>query len=217
MKRYGTAIITTFALLSAILTGCGDKSNNDSIQPKPVNNSAVVYFSRVGNTDFADDVDVTTSASLNRENGELKGNAQLIAEWIADEVNTETVEIVTEEKYPENYDSTVDQAKNEQGDKARPKLKNSIDVKDLDTIWLVTPNWWYDLPMPVYTFFDEYDLSGKNIFVYVTHEGSGFSKIIDTIKDLEPDAQVVEVLYVKGGSVKDEEQKIRDKTKEMIK
>lgn len=217
MKRYGTAIITTFALLSAILTGCGDNSNNDSIQPKPVNNSAVVYFSRVGNTDFADDVDVTTSASLNRENGELKGNAQLIAEWIADEVNTETVEIVTEEKYPENYDSTVDQAKNEQGDKARPKLKNSIDVKDLDTIWLVTPNWWYDLPMPVYTFFDEYDLSGKNIFVYVTHEGSGFSKIIDTIKDLEPDAQVVEVLSVKGGSVKDEEQKIRDKTKEMIK
>lgn len=217
MKRYGTAIITTFALLSAVLTGCGDNSNNDSIQPKPVNNSAVVYFSRVGNTDFADDVDVTTSASLNRENGELKGNAQLIAEWIADEVNTETVEIVTEEKYPENYDSTVDQAKNEQGDKARPKLKNSIDVKDLDTIWLVTPNWWYDLPMPVYTFFDEYDLSGKNIFVYVTHEGSGFSKIIDTIKDLEPDAQVVEVLSVKGGSVKDEEQKIRDKTKEMIK
>lgn len=31
--------------------------------------------------------------------------------------------------------------------------------------------------MPVYTFFDTYDFSGKTIDVFVTHGGSGFSEL----------------------------------------
>ncbi|MBQ3936615.1 MAG: hypothetical protein II722_06105, partial [Ruminococcus sp.] len=64
-----------------MLTGCGD---SESVETKPVERSAVVYFSRVGNTQFPDDVDVVTRASLNRENGALTGNAQLIAQYIAE-------------------------------------------------------------------------------------------------------------------------------------
>ena len=212
-KRAFTAFITAAALCAAMLSGCGD---SESVETKTVEKSVAVYFSRVGNTEFDSDVDVKTSASLNRENGELKGNAQLIAEYIADEAKCGTVEIVSQDSYPADYDETVDIAKKEQGDKKRPKLKNSIDLKDVDTIWLVTANWWYDLPMPVYSFFEEYDLSGKNIFVFVTHEGSGFSKTIDTIRELEPDAQVVEGLSVRGGKVKSEEKNIRERVKELM-
>lgn len=47
-------------------------------------NILIAYFTRVGNTDFPEDVDIVTSASLQYVSGELKGNTQLIAEYIQD-------------------------------------------------------------------------------------------------------------------------------------
>jgi flavodoxin len=64
--------------------------------------------------------------------------------------------------------------------------------------------------MPVYSFFDEYDLSGKEVVVYATHEGSRFSDTVNTITDLEPDAVVTEGLSVRGGEVSESEQAVRD-------
>ena len=44
----------------------------------------VVWFSRVGNTVFEPDVDVVSTATLNSgAEGELLGNAQMVAGWIA--------------------------------------------------------------------------------------------------------------------------------------
>ena len=46
--------------------------------------------------------------------------------------------------------------------------------------------------MPMYTFFEEYDFSGKTIIPFVAHGGSGASRTVDTIPDLEPDASVID-------------------------
>ena len=46
--------------------------------------------------------------------------------------------------------------------------------------------------MAVYSFFDEYDFSGKTIIPFNDHNGSRFSRTIETIQELEPDALVVE-------------------------
>ena len=46
--------------------------------------------------------------------------------------------------------------------------------------------------MAVYSFFDEYDFSGKTIIPFNVHNGSRFSRTIQTIKELEPNATVVE-------------------------
>ena len=221
MNRNKTAIIISMTIAAVLLTACGDSSdnsdNNKDVKTVPINKSAAVYFSRVGNTDFPSDIDAVTSASLNRIGGELKGNAQLMADWIADEADCEVFEIVSEESYPVDYDATVDQAKQEQADNKRPKLKYGFEnIDDYDTIWLAFPNWWADLPMPVYSFFEEYDLSGKNIYVFITHEGSGYSSTVKTIRELEPDANVVEARSVKGGSVSDEESSIREFVKEQL-
>ncbi|MBQ1424192.1 MAG: hypothetical protein IIY96_07105 [Lachnospiraceae bacterium] len=186
-----------------------------AVQDEPDSSAAVVYFSRVGNTDFPEGIDAVSSASLQTDDGILKGNAQLIAEWIADEAGCEALEIVSEEAYPADYDATVDQAKSEQNEDLRPALKTGLEaVENCETIYLVIPNWWADLPMPVYTFFENHDLSGKTITVFITHEGSRFSRTIDTIRELEPEAEVVEGLAVRGGSVKDEEANIRNRVRE---
>ncbi len=46
--------------------------------------------------------------------------------------------------------------------------------------------------MAVYSFFDEYDFSGKTIIPFNVHNGSRFSRTIQTIEELEPDATVIE-------------------------
>ena len=176
----------------------------------PGSNALAVYFSRVGNTDFPADVDADSSASIRVDENGLMGNAGQIAAWIAEEAGCETMEILTEDAYPVNYDETVNQAKQEQNEGFRPMLKaDEKAVEDYDTIYLVFPNWWGDLPMPVFSFLESHDLSGKTVNVFVTHEGSGFSGTIGTIQELEPDAEVLEGLAVQGANVTDEEQNIR--------
>ena len=101
----------------------------------------VVYFSRMGNTDFPADVDAVSSASLVLDDGITKGNAQLLAEWMAQEAGCNTWEITTAEKYPTDYDETTDVAKSEQNDNIRPELVSHIDGFDgIKTIYLVYPN-----------------------------------------------------------------------------
>ena len=182
----------------------------ETVEETAQNPVIVVYFSRMGNTDFPEDVDAVSSASLVDSNGELKGNAQLLAEWMADEAGCETWEITTSEKYPADYDETTDVAKQEQNEDARPALSAQLEGFDgIETVYLVYPNWWGDLPMALYSFFDEYDFAGKTICVSVTHGGSGFSGGISTIQTLEPDAQVVEGLSLRDSSVPDAEEEAR--------
>lgn len=47
------------------------------------------------------------------------------------------------------------------------------------------------MPMAMYSFFDEYDFSGKTIIPFNTHRGSRFSSTISTIQELEPEATVM--------------------------
>lgn len=76
---------------------------------------------------------------------------------------------------------------------ARPELSTHIENLDsYDYIFVGYPNWNADLPMPLYSFFEEYDFSGKTIIPFVTHGGSSFSGTIQTIQQLEPNATVVE-------------------------
>lgn len=83
-------------------------------------------------------------------------------------------------------------AYNEKADNARPELAAQIENLDrYDVIFLGFSNWNADLPMPLYTFLEEYDFSGKTILPFTTHGGSGFSRNIQTISELQPNATVI--------------------------
>ncbi len=76
--------------------------------------------------------------------------------------------------------------------------------EEYDTIFLGYPNWWGDMPQALYTFLEEYDFSGKTIIPFTTHGGSGFSRTISTIAELQPGANVVEQgLSISRNSVTD--------------
>ena len=175
----------------------------------------VLYFSRVGNTPFASDTDAVSSASLLREGEEPVGNAQKIAQWIADETGGDLTAIETEKAYPIDYRETTNDAKAEQNEKARPALKTALsDLERYETVYLVYPNWWGDLPMPLYTLLEQYDFSGKTLRLFVTHEGSGFSRTVETVTALEPNATVVKGLSIRGGDVPKSEEQVRTRVRD---
>ena len=82
-------------------------------------------------------------------------------------------------------------ARNEAQSNARPKLTSRhVDMSQYKNVFIVSTIWWYTLPMPVYSFLDDYDLSGKNVYVATTHAGSGLANAITVIRGAEPNANV---------------------------
>ena len=165
-------------------------SQNDSSQPieesnNPSNSSAptetgskslVVYFSWSGNT----------------EN---------VAKSIQRQTDSDNFEIVPATPYSDDYEAVVDLAQEEQRNDARPAISGSIEnIEQYDVVYVGFPNWWGDMPMILYTFFDTYDLSGKSVAMFCTSGGSGLSGTVNEVKSLEPDATVTEGLHISSGS-----------------
>lgn len=151
-------------------------------------NILIAYFT----VPETDGTDTSASASRVADGGEVYGNTQYIAQLIQESVGGDLFAIRTVAEYPGTHDELLDYAYNELRDDARPELESRIDnLANYDVIFIGYPNWNSELPMPMYTFFEEHDFSGKTIVPFVTHGGSGFSRTIRTIEELEPDANVV--------------------------
>ena len=127
------------------------------------------------------------------------GTARKTAAEIARQVGADLIEIEPITAYDSNrnhYDALARLTKAEHDQDMRPPIKNEINVREYDNIFLGYPIWWYTLPMILYTFFDQYDFSGKTIIPFNTHMGSGDGGTYETIKELEPGANVLPGLPV---------------------
>lgn len=152
-------------------------------------NILIAYFS----VPETDGVDTVSGASRIAVDGDVLGNNQYVAQLIQQETGGDLFAIETEQQYPGTHDALLEFAYEERSNDARPALASQIENLDnYDTIFLGYPNWNADLPMPLYTFLEENDFSGKTIIPFTTHGGSGFSGTINTIAKLQPDATVVE-------------------------
>ena len=120
------------------------------------------------------------------------GNTQEMASYIAEQTGGDLFRIETVQEYPGSHDPLLEFAYNERAEGARPELAAEMENLDsYDIIFLGYPNWNADLPMPLYTLLEQTDLSGKTIVPFTTHGGSGFSRTIQTIQELQPNATVV--------------------------
>ena len=127
------------------------------------------------------------------------GTAKIVAEEIAKQTGAELVEIEPAVPYDSNrdhYNALAAYAKKEHDEDQRPAIKNDIDISGYDNIFIGYPMWWYTFPMIIYTLFDKYDFAGKTIIPFNTHMGSGDGGTYKTIRELEPNAKVLEGLPV---------------------
>lgn len=150
-------------------------------------NILIAYFT----VPETDGVDAVASASRVIENGEVVGNVEFIAQTIQDETGGDLFAIETVQQYPASHQELLEFAAAEMERNDRPELSSHIDDLDkYDVIFLGFPIWNADLPAPMYTFLDEYDLSGKTIIPFTAHGGSGFAGTIGEIARQEPGATV---------------------------
>ena len=131
------------------------------------------------------------------------GNTQGIAEEIQAQTGADLFEIQMVEPYSTDYNTVLEQAQQDQNAQARPELSTHVeDMEQYDTILLGYPNWWASIPMPVASFLEEYDFTGKTIVPFCSHGGGRFGQSLTAITKLVPEAVLGEGLAISysGGS-----------------
>jgi flavodoxin len=158
----------------------------------------IAYFSRKGQN--------YVSGSI----VELKvGNTETVANMIQKKTGGDLFHIESVTVYPKDYTETTEVAKNELRAKARPKLTGQVkNIATYDVIFVGYPNWWGTMPMPVYTFLESYDFSGKTIVPFCTHEGSGMGHSEMDIAKACPKATVLKGIAIHGTSASSAESNV---------
>lgn len=154
---------------------------------------AVIYFSVSENLE-SNDVDELTGASIiYNHKHERRGITEYVADLIAEATHANTYLISRLSPYSNEHDELIYQASLELDERTHPEIVMlpPIDLKAYDVIFIGYPIWWYELPMPLYTFFEQYDLSGKIVIPFCTHGGSRAYKTFALIAQQEPNAYVL--------------------------
>ena len=125
------------------------------------------------------------------------GNTELAAKQVAEATGARMIKLLPEQPYSSedvNWTNKQSRCTQEHLNRSlRPAIKPiDIDCAKIDTLVVGFPIWWYDLPMPVWSFLEEYDLSGKTIIPFFTHNGSSSgASSISTVAELCPDSTVL--------------------------
>ncbi|MGW6906839.1 flavodoxin [Streptomyces sp. NPDC054940] len=188
-----------------------ESSSSKSAPPLDKSRTLVAYFS-VPETDDPDDMTEDEANSTHVVDGKVIGNTQYVAQLIGQRTGAELFRIETARELPRDHGRLEQIALDLQEAGARPKLKALIpNLDDYETVFIGYPIWWYDLPMPVYTFLEEHDFTGKNIILFSTHGGSRLSGTDDTIAEALPDATVMDnALSISRDDMDDAETEVRD-------
>lgn len=190
------SIWTFLMMLTAVLPVTSySQSKTSNAKNMESRKTLVVFFSRTGENYAVGNI--------------KKGNTHIIAEMIAEGTNGTLFQIEPVTAYPEDYKKCTEIAKQEVESKARPAIKGDIAVEDYDVIYIGYPNWWADMPMPVYTFIEKHNWQGKTVIPFCTHEGSGLSDTENKLKKACGGATVLKGLAVRGTTAQNSQEQAR--------
>lgn len=100
------------------------------------------------------------------------GNTRGIAQEIQSQTGADLFEITPVNPYSTDYNTVLMEAQEDQHKQARPELSAHVqNMDEYDIILLGYPNWWASIPMPIASFLEEYDFSGKTIVPFCSHGG----------------------------------------------
>ena len=186
--------------------------------PTKPKKAIVIYFARGENIEDAEEVynklessdpeyvkegqtpiDAMTSASVLKDStGKITGNNGLLAEWIAEALNTKTYSIHTKTLYPKTKKETQTIVQDqEMAMGIDPDVEECTeDLSQYDVVYLGFPNWHGQPPRALYTFMKENDLNGKTIVPFSSCDqikagGYGFGDAINVLKSKLPNSVVM--------------------------
>lgn len=191
-KDFMKKIVFTLLAVLVSLTGCNAKQTEKTMSNSK---SLVVFFSHAGE---------------NYSVGNIKvGNTKIVADYISEITGADQFEIVTHKYDGMKYTPLTELAQEEANNNERPPFEGTLENLDLyDTIFIGGPIWWGTYPMVMFTFFDTYDLNGKTIYPFTTHEGSGLGNVVSDIRRAYPNADVKKGFSIYGHEVRSNKAKV---------
>ena len=169
-----------------VSTSCnGNTSKKEGNNMKKNGKVLIVFFSHAGENYAVGNVKV--------------GNTKFVADEIQKVTGGDEFEIVAEKNYDMSYDALTKLAKEETEKGEKPAFKGEVkNIDDYDTIFIGGPVWWGTYPRVMFTFFDKYDLNGKTIIPFTTHEGSGLGSVVEDLKSVYSNATFKEAFSIYG-------------------
>lgn len=197
MKRiFILMVFYCVAVLS--LTGCGSQEMQQPSSPQADGAEKTAFLGRGSLMGKA----AASNAKALIVYYSWSGHTRQIANEIQKQTGADVFEIIPEKPYTKDYDTLVELAKEEKKNNIHPAITGKIDhFEAYDVVFIGFPNWWSDLPMVLYTFFDQYDLSGKKVVPFCTSGGGGFGGSLKAMQALEPNADFLEGFHMNGSQV----------------
>jgi flavodoxin len=139
------------------------------------------------------------------------GNTREVANQIHKIVGGDMTELQAAEPYPDDYEAVKKRAMQELNSDIKPALKTKVEnIRSYDVIFVGSPIWWGTIAAPVKTFLSEYDLSGKTIVPFITHQGSGLGQSVTDISNLCPKSDISDSIAIWGRDAKTSQNKISE-------
>lgn len=169
----------------------------------PESNILIAYFTLGRNAEYGEDIDASTSASLVLDDEELVGTTEYVARLIQDNVGGDLHSIQTVEPYFTDFDTVVDQNHEEMDAGTLPELVASdLDISQYDTVFIGYPVWATNAPQAIFSFLSQYDLSGKTIIPFCTHDGYGAGGSYGDVADaIDGETAVLDGLAIEAPDV----------------
>lgn len=163
------------------------------IEQKNEEKTLIAYFSLGRNSGNFETADATTSASIVVENDSRYGTTEYMANLIQKQVGGDLYSIEVAEPYSQDFDEVVDQNHAEMAEDFLPALVGyQLDMSQYDTVYIGYPVWATTIPRAIHTFLNQYDLSGKTVIPFCTHNGYGKGNSERVIAELCPYSNVLE-------------------------
>ena len=224
-------IFLTAVMTAAFLTACGGETPTETEEetnppavsepeetPEPPETTPpadetesqehilIAYFTLWDNAPWGEATDTDTSASVVvGEEGAVGTNAY-VANMIQQEVGGDLHAIMAAEPYPADFQEVIDA---NHGEDSRAISDTVEHMEQYDTVFVGYPIWAGGLPQVIRTFLSSYDLSGKTVIPFCTHDGYGAGSSFSTVENLSAGAQVLDGISIEASDVPSAQETVR--------
>lgn len=159
--------------------------------------SIIIYFSRAGENYAVGNID--------------KGNTEYIAQYIQSAINGDIFKVERDPDYSDNYNICVKESLMEWKQDILPPLKKQLNsIEQYDNVFIGGPIYFGVFPPPIKTQLKRLDFNNKNVYPFITHEGSGEANVINYLKDNCPGAKINDPLVIFGHQARDAEPEVKE-------
>lgn len=155
----------------------------------------VVYFAAPEQVE-SQDVDSLTGASLVARQDKRQSITGDMADYIGQKLEAPVYKLQPNVVYPQEHEALIERAIDDKklisakDFDLKVSLEPEIDLAQVERIFIGFPLWWNDLPLPIYAFLQNTDLSGKTIIPFCTYGNNAPYQLFNIFKELEPNAKI---------------------------